>query len=151
MKSQMLFVILSFVIFTGGCATVVESARVVAGLSTKELEAARGKAVKQAFNYDYNTCYEKAREFAAKKEFYIYARDKQMIALYLNSDPELEMSTTPVGLFFKEVDASNTQVEVASQSVHARDLFAKRLFAVLEGKRDPREEEEEKKKNAKKS
>ncbi len=145
----------TFLLFTfSGCAHVmenaVESVKVVAGLSTKELEAARPKAAKKTFNYDYKACYEKAREFAAKKEFYLYAKDKQMIALYLNSDPVPEMSTTPVGLFFKEIDANNTQVEVASQSAYAKELIAERLFAVLEGKKDPEEEKREKMEKEKK-
>jgi len=146
--------ILIYVLLSGfllsGCATIVESAKVVAGISTKELEAARPQALKKVFSYNYSACYDKAREFLAKKEFYIYARDKQMIAIYLNSDPEPEMSTTPVGVFFKEIDVDNTQVEVSSPSPYARGFIAERLFAVLKGEKDPEDVKREKAEKEKK-
>jgi hypothetical protein len=49
-----------------------------------------------------------------------------MIAIYLS-----EEDTTPVGIFLKEVDAFNTQVEVSSPSKFAKETVSNRIFASL--------------------
>jgi hypothetical protein len=59
---------------------------------------------------------------------YIYVKDikKHMIAIYVS-----ETDTTPVGLFFKEIDKSNTQVEVSSPSTYAKELISEKVFKLL--------------------
>lgn len=111
-----------------GCATIGETAKGIAGISTKALEDGRKEAIIKAFNYDYNTCYHKVKEALREKGSYIYAEDqkKQMLAIYVSKE-----DTTPVGLFFKEIDAANTQIEVSSPSTYAKEFIATRVSKAL--------------------
>jgi hypothetical protein len=127
-----------FLLFTiVGCTSLKENARGFLGLSTKALEEARSDAITRTFNYDYAVSYDKVK--AALKEIgsYIYAQDKQrrMIAAYVS-----EYDTTPVGLFFKEIDAGHTEIQVSSQSTYAKEAVAKDVFSVLDGTYKPKEE-----------
>jgi len=49
-----------------------------------------------------------------------------LIAIYVSSE-----DTTCVGIFFTEIDANNTQVEVSSPSTSAKGDIATQLFAKL--------------------
>jgi len=49
--------------------------------------------------------------------------------------------TTPVGIFFTEVDPLNTQVELSSPSTEAKEIESKKIFDFLDGKTDLLEEE----------
>lgn len=117
------------VIGLAGCATVTEGAKGFAGVSTKTLEDSRKDAITKTFNHDYFTCYTKTSDILKRIGAYIYAQDvkKHMFAIYVSGQ-----DTTPVGIFFKEMDAAHTQIEVASPSIHAREFIAARLFAALE-------------------
>jgi hypothetical protein len=128
---------LSFIILLSGCATVIEGTKGVLGISTKSLEEGRKDAIAKSFNYDYSTCYAKTQGILKQIDAYIYAQDKKksMIAIYVS-----ETDTTPVGLFFKEIDTNNTQIEVSSPSKYAKETIAKRLFAIMEGQEDPGKE-----------
>lgn len=126
-------IVLSFYIFfltLFGCSTIKETVKRIAGVSTKVLEDSRKDAIKKIFNYDYNTCYNKVKAAVTERGSYIYAEDpkKQMLAIYVS-----ESDTTAVGIFFKEIDALNTQIEVSSPSTYAKELIAKRVFSVLGG------------------
>jgi hypothetical protein len=50
-----------------------------------------------------------------------------MIAVYVS-----ESDTTPVGVFFKGVDNSNTEISVSSPSLYAKELIAKILSLELD-------------------
>ncbi len=129
--------IFAFYIFNFiGCATVKETAKGIAGVSTKVLEDARKDAVIKKFNYDYNTCYNKVEGILTQIGAYIYAKDnkKQMIAIYVS-----EADTTPVGLFLKAIDANNTQIEVSSPSTYAKEFIAKSVFLALEKSLKPQD------------
>jgi len=128
------FYILNFI----GCATIIEGAKGFAGISTKTLEKGRKTAIAKTFNYDYFTCYNKTLDILKKIDAHIYTQDikKRMIAIYISQD-----DTTPVGLFFKEIEANTTQVEVSSPSIYAKERIAKRVFAMLEGLPDPEKKE----------
>lgn len=125
------YLFLLFLIFSCGCAMTTEALKSVAAISTKEVEDTRPKAIAKTFNYDYNTVYTKVKKTLTRTGCYIYAENtkKKMLAFYVS-----ETDTTPVGVFFKEVDSSNTQVEVASPSTSAKELIAKRIFTRLERK-----------------
>lgn len=112
-----------------GCAMLKETAKGFAGLSTKELEKGRKDAIKKTFNYDFDTCYDKVKDTLNRIGSYIYAKDakKQMIAIYVS-----ESDTTPVGIFFKKIDTTNTQIEVSSPSTYAKEFIATRVFPALE-------------------
>ena|SRR3989338_2579808 len=119
---------LSFVILMSGCATITEGAKGIAGISTKSLEDSRKEAIVKTVNDDYQTAYKKAKEVLVNTGSYIYAEDtkKKMIAIYVTKE-----DTTPVGIFFKEIEANKTQIEVSSPSTYAKELIAVRLFMIL--------------------
>ena len=136
-----LFFIFLFTIFTSGCAGLKETAKGIAGVSTKVLEEGRANAIKKTFNFDYLAAYAKTLGILKNEKVgsYIYAQDikKHMIAIYVS-----EQDTTPVGVFFQKVDANNTDVQVSSPSTYAKEMISTRLFAALSGK--PIIEEEKK-------
>ncbi|MFH0739362.1 MAG: hypothetical protein V2A59_05850 [Candidatus Omnitrophota bacterium] len=107
--------------------SIKETAKGIAGTSTKVLEDNRPKAISQQVNYGYETCYNKSQEILEKAGSYIYARNKEMIAVYLS-----ENDTTPVGFFFKSIDGSNTEISVSSPSAYAKELLSKILFRGLD-------------------
>jgi len=122
--------ILCFSIFLGGCAMIKETTRGVLGISTKQIEEARSNNVlAKTFHYSYKDCYDKVKKILKQMNAYIYSEDKakKMIAIYIT-----EADTTPVGIFFTEVDALNTKIELASPSTFGRDYIAKKLFFGLE-------------------
>jgi len=114
-----------------GCATIKEAAKGFMGISTQSLEKARKNAIIKTFNYDYFTCYTKTLDILKRMQAHIYTQSikKHMIAIYVS-----EEDTTPVGLFFKEIDAANTQVEVSSLSTYAKEFISGKVFFVLDKK-----------------
>jgi hypothetical protein len=129
-KLLLTFLPFYFLLFTLlGCASIKETAKGIAGVSTKALEDNRGSAIIKSFNYDYFTCYTKALGILEQIGAYIYEKDikKHMIAIYVSGT-----DTTSVGIFFKETDAKNIQVEVSSLSTYAKELIASKLFSALE-------------------
>ena len=114
-----------------GCATLWEGTKGLAGVSTRALEDNRKSAITKTFNYDYFTCYTKSLDILKHMNAYIYMQSikKHMIAIYVS-----EQDTTPVGLFFKEIDATNTQVEVSSPSTYAKEFISGKVFSVLDKK-----------------
>jgi len=122
---------LCFVISALGCATLWEGAKGLAGVSTRALEDNRKTAITKAFNYDYFTCYTQTLDILKTMQAHIYTQSikKHMIAIYVS-----EQDTTPVGLFFKEIDATNTQVEVSSLSTYAKEFISGKVFSVLDKK-----------------
>jgi len=121
--------VLCFVILISGCASIKEIARGFAGVSTKVLEENRKTAITKTFNYDYFTCYTKTLDILKCMQAYIYTQSikKHIIAIYVSGE-----DTTPVGLFFKEIDATNTQVEVSSPSTYAKEFISGKVFSVLD-------------------
>jgi len=119
-----------------GCATIKETAKGIAGVSTKVLEVGRKDAIIKTFNYDYDACYNKVVDILKHIGAYIYAKDrkKQMIAIYVS-----ETDTTPVGLFFKVIDTNNTQIEISSPSTYAKEFIARDVFLALEKSLKPQE------------
>ncbi len=112
-----------------GCAGIKEGLKGFAGVSTKVLEEGRPSAISQSFNCDYNSCYLKVKAILQDMGAYIYAKDsqKKMIAIYVS-----EEDTTPLGIFFEEVDKANTKILVSSPSVYAQELISGKIFSTLE-------------------
>lgn len=127
----LLFIIYCLLVNLLGCATLRETAKGIAGVSTKVLEDNRKYAITKIFNYDYFTCYTKTWDILKQIGAHIYAQNikKHMIAIYVSKE-----DTTPVGIFFKEIDVSHTQVEVSSPSTYAKELIAGKIsnYLVLE-------------------
>jgi nucleoside diphosphate kinase len=111
-----------------GCAKIKETVKGISGVSTKILEDNRESAIRKEFNYDYNTCYNKIKKILKAEGCYIYSQElkKHLIAVYLSQE-----DTTPVGVFFREIDSEKTEVEVSSPSTYAKELIAERISAKL--------------------
>jgi len=128
--SNLLLVIcvFSLSILVISCATIKETAKGVAGISTKVLEEGRVNAITKNFNFDYFTGYTKSLDALKEMGAYIYKQSlkEHMIAVYVS-----KIDTTPVGIFFKEVGVNNTLVEVSSPSLTAKALISARLFKSL--------------------
>lgn len=123
-------VVISFLLFNLiGCATIKEGGRSLAGISTKVLEEHRKEAIVKKFDFDYKTSYAKIKDFLAARGSYIYTEDtkKHLIAIYVSKE-----DTTPVGVFFKELGPTSTQVEISSASTFAKEFIAKRVSRAFE-------------------
>jgi len=125
------FCALSSGIFIMGCSSIKEGLKGFAGVSTKVLEEGRKDAITASYNLDYFTCFTKTLDTLKSNNSYIYANNikRHMIAFYVSQD-----DTTPVGIFFKEIDAHNTGMEISSPSTYAKELFAQKLLKALSGK-----------------
>ena len=134
---------LSFAILTSGCASIKEALKGFAGVSTKELEAGRKSAIVKTFDCDYFTAFTKILDALKEMSAYIYTQDikKHMIAIYVS-----QKDTTPVGIFFKEISAATTQVEVSSPSTFAKELISGKLFQALSPKSEEKKGESNEKK-----
>ena len=111
-----------------GCARMREGVRAIAGISTREVENSRQNSIKQVFECDYFTCYAKVQDALKHIGAYVFAenKEKDLIAIYVS-----QQDTTPVGLFFREIDSTHTQIEISSPSSFARDTMAEKIFANL--------------------
>ena len=121
--------VLYFVITMSGCTTLKNIGKGLVGVSTKEVEDTRQSSIKKTFPCDYDTCYMKVKDMLKERGSYIYSQDaaKTMFAIYVS-----QTDTTPVGIFFKTVDANNTEVEVSSPSIYAKELIARRIADIFE-------------------
>ncbi|MDP2941340.1 MAG: hypothetical protein Q8N85_03685 [Candidatus Omnitrophota bacterium] len=129
---------MAIIILAAGCARLKDAGKCFVGISTQALEDGRKKAVRKSFHYDYETCFTKVKAILKSRKTYIYAQDKAkgMIAIYVS-----ELDTTAVGIFFKAVDAQNTEIEVSSSSTYAKETIAQEISDGLEGKLAPEGEE----------
>lgn len=129
-KSYKIILLMAVLLFSSGCGVrLKEGLRGVAGVSTKVLEDKLSSALTKEFNLDYNTVYSKTIDILKNINAYIYAIDnsKNLIAIYVS-----QTDTTPVGIFFKGLNKTKTQVRVSSPSPYAKELIAGKLFAGLE-------------------
>lgn len=117
--------ILLFCLSLSSCTTPQEAFKSLIGNSTKDAEVYRKSALVKTFDCDRKTCYEKIKStLKTMYKVYIYAEKDDMIAVfYVNLD------TTPVGIFFTEVDPTHTKVEVSSPALDAKEWIAKNIFS----------------------
>ena len=136
MNNYFVIWILLPVILLTGCAIIQDTAKGIAGVSTKELQEGRKDAIVKQFDYGYNTCFNKVKKTLTLKGSYLYAQSmpRHMIALYVS-----EEDTTPVGIFFKEIGTNKTQIEITSASKYAKEFIAKRLQNIDERQDAPKE------------
>ena len=121
-------------ILLAGCAGLQETAKGVAGVSTKVLEDGRPGAIKKTFSVDYIKCRNTVNEVLVENEVYVYARDdaKKMIAFYFS-----QSDTTPVGVFFTVFNDSSTEVAVVSPSRYSKEFIADKISARFEKSSKP--------------
>jgi len=99
-----------------GCASTKEAFKGLLGVSVKILEEKRAEAKILVLNYDYFTCLHKVLDKLKKNNCYIYKKTQDLIAFYLS-----EENTTPVGIFFSELDKQKTKLEISSPSSSAKE------------------------------
>ncbi len=130
MRNKCVFLLLLVLLFCSGCcAGLKENLRGMAGISTKVLEDNLPSALTKEFNLGYDAAYAKTKSILKEINAFIYALDesKKLIAVYVS-----EKDTTPVGVFFKEIDSGKVQLQVSSPSSYARELIAGKVFSGLE-------------------
>jgi len=126
MRSINIIVLFSavLVLSIAGCITPQEACKGLLGISTKALEDGRKDALVKVLNYDCKTCYDKTEAILkAMPKTSIYAKSNSMIAVYY-----VDPNTDPVGIFFKEVDAGHTQVEVTSPNPASKEWVSKNVL-----------------------
>lgn len=132
-QKRIIFLVSSFwlLVTLAGCAAITEGLKGFLGISTRQLEIGRQSAIVKNFPYDYFSCFTKTLDTLKGQNSYIYKQNirQKMIAIYLS-----EQDTTPVGIFFQEIDASHTRLEISSPSSSAKELIAQKLFSTLEEK-----------------
>ncbi|MFH0855834.1 MAG: hypothetical protein V1869_04950 [Candidatus Omnitrophota bacterium] len=124
----LLYVFLPLAVLLSGCVSPKEAYRGFLGVSTKVLEDGRKDAIKKEFNLDLITCHNKVRSILKDTGSYIYADDlrKDMIAVYVS-----EEDTTPVGLFFTQLNKRETLIEVSSPSTYGKEKISGTVFDAL--------------------
>jgi len=128
MKRILVIALLSYcIIALLGCAYLKEGTKGFLAISTKEIENVRDKAIVKIVDYDYNSCYQKVENKLIEIGSYIYAKKKDLIAVYIS-----QADTTPAGVFFKEIDKQKTQLEIASPAKDTKEYLAEKIFTALE-------------------
>ncbi len=113
-----------------GCANFKEHMKGFMGISTREIEAGRKTAITRTVGYDYATAFKMVSNVLQQMESYVYAGDisKYMLAVYRSNT-----DTTPVGIYFKVMSSSSTQIEVSSPSSFTKAEVADKIFAAFGG------------------
>ncbi len=110
-----------------GCACFKEGIKGSLGISTKEIEKARDKAIVKIVDYDYFSCYRMVEERLFEIGSHIYAKKEDLIAVYIS-----QTDTTPAGIFFKEVDRTKTELSIASPASDTKEYLAEQIFSVFQ-------------------
>lgn len=129
MKTKIILIAVAASMFLGARPSYpispVEVFKAFFAVSTTELEELKKDALSKVFEYDYKRCYEKTLALTEKiPDTQIYAKKKDMIAVYCSA-----LNSTPVGIFFEEIDASHTKVLISSASSRAKEWIASNVFS----------------------
>jgi len=114
------------VIALAGCVCLKERIKEFLAISTGDIEDSRDRAIVRIVDYDYDSCYRKVEERLIEIGSYIYAKRKDLIAVYIS-----QKDTTPAGIFFKEINGQKTQLEIASPATDTREYLADKIFSVF--------------------
>lgn len=109
-----------------GCASIKDGVKGFLAISTKEIENARDKAIVRIIDRDYISCYRLAQVRLSEIGSYIYARKKDLLAVYIS-----QTDTTPAGIFFRQIDAQKTEVSIASPAADTKEFLAEKIFSAL--------------------
>ncbi|MCM8783112.1 MAG: hypothetical protein NC909_01765 [Candidatus Omnitrophica bacterium] len=110
-----------------GCAGTKETVKGFLGISTKILQDKRAEAKVLVLNYDYFTTYHKVMDKLKENGSFIYKKTADLIAFYVS-----EENTTPVGVFFKELEKQKTMLEISSPSSVAKEDILNLLSSLNE-------------------
>ena len=121
-------------IFLNGCVVIdggIELTKTIWGSSTRALEEARPQAIVKTYDQNYWKVVRAAEEFSQKKEYVIFKKDEAkgyMVLMGIKGS----VNTTEVGIFFVEVNDTQTRIEISSLSTNAKRIVAKALFHGLD-------------------
>ncbi|MCM8799716.1 MAG: hypothetical protein NC900_03155 [Candidatus Omnitrophica bacterium] len=120
MKKIIILLMIGFIFLS--CAGLKEAIKGFLGISTKILEEKRAEAKVLVLSYDYFTTYHKVLDKLKESGSFVYKKTSDLIAFYLS-----EEDTTPVGIFFQELEKEKTKLEISSDSSSAKE----RIFNIL--------------------
>ncbi len=112
-----------------GCAYIKETVKQFLAVSTKEIEEVRDQAIVRIVDCDYSSCYKKVQDKLTEIGSYIYAKRKDLIAVYIS-----QTDTTPAGVFFRQIDKYKTELSIASPAKDTKEYLAEQIFSALEKK-----------------
>ena len=110
-----------------GCAFLKEGTKSFLGISTRGIENARSEAIVKIIDYKLQSCYQKVESRLKEIGSYIYAKDENMIAVYIS-----KTDTTPAGVFFRQLDNGKTEVSIASAAKDTKEYLADKVFEKLD-------------------
>ncbi len=123
-------------LFLSSCAVLnsgVEVGKTIWGSSTRVLEEQRVNALTKTYDKGYWDCVRAAGEVIEAQGYAIFKKDEikgYMVIMGIAG----AVNTTEVGLFFVELSDTQTRLELASLSTHAKRIVAKALFHGLDVK-----------------
>ena len=127
--------LIAVVCFCSSCASLsdntVEFGKILWGSSTRALEAARDKAITKIYDKSYWDSVRSAIAVVDNKKWVIFKKDEikgYMVVMGVTGC----VNTTEIGIFFDELSATQTRVEVVSLSTGAKRKVAKALFHGLD-------------------
>ena len=126
-------IVLIFLLFSLSCSPL-EISR-VAGIGTRPFKT-QGKVHKKILNTDFFSTYERVKDDFIKMGAQLYrgSREKAFI-IATNFDSVFKQcsSSTEVAVFFKELSAGRTEVEISSLNYSLADFIADKLFNGIPG------------------
>ena len=140
---------LLMILFAVGCARVQEPFKVMWGSSTKALEDHRGTAAAKMYECFPGACHATVIEVAQKYGYEVFINEPKkhravIITTAQSSAPKIAVSlsggesetvvvnTTEIAIFITPLKIKEAKVEVVSLSTTAQEVFAERLFEVLD-------------------
>ena len=140
-KLSCLFILVT--IFCVGCTQITETAKVIWGSSTADLEKARKEAMSKTFKCTLEECFDavssleyraKNKELVAEGVFDIFIKDRKKALMVVMGIKGSE-SMTEVGIFFTPPSlndiSGSTRIEISSLSHLAKEKCAGAIFTAL--------------------
>jgi hypothetical protein len=112
-----------------GCASFREGMKGFLGISTKDIEDSKDKAIVKIVDCDFSSCYQRVEEILSEIGSHIYSKRKDLIAVYIS-----QTDTTPAGIFFKQINEYKTELSIASPAKDTKEYLAVKIFPALEGR-----------------
>jgi hypothetical protein len=122
------------VMLLGGCASLWDTPKAVAGFSIRDLEAARANAVSQVYQAGPDEVFTAVLEELKELKYLVFMQDDVRRFISVMNIPGA-IDTTEVGIFVTELPGGQgVKVELSSRSTPARRAVAMALFDKLSEK-----------------
>lgn len=136
MKKFIVYGIVLMGMFLGGCASIVETGKVILGTSIRGLEDARVDAARATFSCTFDECFDAVLDLQRSKmveggHFEVFRRNRlkgYLVVMGIKGN----INTTEVGIFFSSRGYAVTVVEISSLSSSAERKVAEVVLAHLE-------------------